>query len=152
MKIRVATFEDCADLHRVQDAAIRGMHVNKPMEKGIADYLDKREPASFAKEMESEGFIAILDGDKIVGYGALHIPKTEITSVFVDPGHQRKGVGRTILAELERLASDVGIEGVQLQATGTAIVFYLAMGYQSDPPVQPDAKWALMKKKLIRVA
>ena len=87
-------------------------------------------------------------GRKIVGYGALNLAKTEISSVFVDPAYQRTGVGRAILSALEELAQDEGLEAVQLQATGTAIIFYLATGYQSDPPVEPGVEWALMKKKL----
>jgi N-acetylglutamate synthase-like GNAT family acetyltransferase len=148
VKLRLATLDDCSDIHRVQDAAIRGIHAHKTMDKGVADYLDKREPASYAKEMERERFIVIYHGDRIMGYGALHVPKTEITSVFVDPVYQRRGVGRLILAELEALALGEDIDIVQLQATGTAIIFYLAMGYQSDPPVEPGADWALMKKSL----
>lgn len=130
------------------DSAIRGLQTDEPMDKGVAAYLDKREPASYAKEMETECFFVVEDGEQIVGYGALHVPKTEITAVFVDPGHQRRGVGRIILSELEKTARERGLERVQLQAAGTAIVFYLATGYQSDPPVEPDAKWALMKKQL----
>jgi N-acetylglutamate synthase-like GNAT family acetyltransferase len=148
VKIRPATLDDCPDIHRVQDSAIRGIHADKPMDNGVADYLAKREPASYAKEMERECFIVVEDGGRIFGYGALHVPKTEITSVFVEREQQRSGVGRQILSELERLALGEGIAVVQLQATGTAIIFYLAMGYQSDPPVEAGAEWALMKKKL----
>jgi N-acetylglutamate synthase-like GNAT family acetyltransferase len=148
MKIRTATFDDCADIHRVQDGAIRGIHANKPMDKGVADYLEKRGPSSYAKEMEHERFVVVEEGGKIVGYGALNLAKTEIKSVFVDPVYQRTGVGRAILSALEELAQREGLETVQLQATGTAIVFYLATGYQSDPPVEPGVEWALMKKKL----
>ena len=53
-----------------------------------------------------------------------------------------------MLAELESIARAGGFDEVQLQATGTAIEFYLKQGYQSDPPVQPGAEWALMKKAL----
>jgi N-acetylglutamate synthase-like GNAT family acetyltransferase len=148
MRIRAATLDDCADLHRVQDSAIRGIHANKSMDKGVVDYLAKREPASYAQEMEAERFVVVEKGGQVVGYGALHVPKTEITSVFVDPAHHRKGVGRAILSALEKLAQEEGLETVQLRATGTAIIFYLATGYQSDPPVKPGAEWALMKKKL----
>ena len=144
----MATLDDCAELHRVMDAATRSIHADKPMDKGVADYLDKREPASYAQEMENECFIVVEESEQIVGYGALHVPKTEITSVFVDPVHHRRGVGRMILTELERRAVDEDIKIVQLQAAGTAIVFYLASGYQSDPPVEAGAEWALMKKKL----
>lgn len=148
MKIRAASIDDCTGIHRVQDSAIRGINANKPMDEGVADYLDKREPASYAKEMERQRFVVVEEDNKIVGYGALHVPKTEITSVFVDPAYQRTGVGRAILSALENMALEEGLGAVQLQATGTAIIFYLATGYQSDPPVEPGLEWALMVKKL----
>jgi GNAT superfamily N-acetyltransferase len=140
--------DDCVDIHRVQDRAIRGIQTGKPMGKDVAAYLEKREPDSCAKEMENECFVIVEDGEQVIGYGALHVPKNEITSVFVDPDHQRRGTGRIILTELEKLARRYGIEVVQLQATGTAILFYRAAGYQPDPPVGSDAEWAQMKKKL----
>ena len=77
------------------------------------------------------------------------MPKTEITMVFVHPERQRSGIGRAILAELESIAGREGLDEVKLQATGTAIDFYLRAGYQSDPPVEPGAEWAIMKKKVV---
>jgi N-acetylglutamate synthase-like GNAT family acetyltransferase len=148
VKVRPATVDDCVDIHRVQDAAIRGIHAGKAIDQGVADYLGKRSPASYEKEMVHERFVVVVEEGEILGYGALHIAKMEITSVFVGPAHQRRGVGRVVLAALEKLARDGGIETVQLQATGTAIIFYLATGYQSDPPVEPGAEWAQMKKSL----
>ena len=53
-----------------------------------------------------------------------------------------------VITALEDLARTTGLDTVQLQATGTAIDFYLLKGYQSDPPVKPGADWALMKKAL----
>jgi GNAT superfamily N-acetyltransferase len=76
------------------------------------------------------------------------VPKREITNVFVDPAFHRRRIGTKIIARLEGLAADAGIDVVQLQATGTAIDFYSVNGYQPDPPVAPGADWAVMKKRL----
>ena len=146
MKVRAATSADCADIYRVHISAMRKLQATNPSGKGVEDYIDSRKPSVYAEEMETQQFVVVERDAQIVGFGALDVPKTEITMVFVEPTYHRNGVGRSILCELEKLAREAHLTDVQLQATGTAIEFYIASGYQSDPPVKAGAKWALMKK------
>ena len=147
VSVRSATVDDCEEIYRVQVAAIRGLPGGSEGRDGIEKWLAEQEPSVYAQQMNNDLFVvAELDG--IVGWGSLSLKKQEIRNVFVDPSFHRQRVGSAILASLESLAGKAGLESVQLQATGTAIVFYLANGYQSDPPVEPGAAWALMKKNL----
>ena len=152
VKIRLATDDDCTAIHDVHVRAVKGLQKIDPradeQRRGVDEWLSKREPRHVVEEMHNERFVVVEDEAGIVGFGALHIPKREITSVFVNPAHQRKGIGRAILSELEEIARAEGLTVVKLRATGTAIDFYLLTGYQSDPPVEPGAQWALMKKEM----
>lgn len=147
--VRAATEADCEEIYRIQMAAVRSLQGGSQGKAGIEKWLAGQEPAVYARNMAKELFVVAETGSgDVVGWGALSVPKQEITNVFVDPEFHRQHVGTEIIARLESLAVDAGIDVVQLQATGTAIDFYLANGFQSDPPVAPGADWALMKKRL----
>jgi GNAT superfamily N-acetyltransferase len=144
--VRPATEADCAMIHSIHAAATRGLPKGAAGSAGVEEFLKSRSPASYADDMQRESFVVAERAGDVVGWGAFHAGKQEITNVFVTPAQQRTGVGTAVITALEDLAHAAGVDTVQLQATGTAIDFYLLKGYQSDPPVQPGADWALMKK------
>jgi ribosomal protein S18 acetylase RimI-like enzyme len=151
--IRSATEADIDAIYAVHVAAMRRLQDTAPQgderaQKGVDAYISGRRPSHVAAEMREQRIVVMEDEGKILGFAALHVPKIEITMVFVNPEHQRKGVGRALLAELESIAIEAGLDVVKLQATGTAIEFYLKTGYQSDPPVESGAGWASMKKNV----
>ena len=148
VSLRHATAGDCREIYRVQVAAVRGLPSGTQGKEGIERWLATREPEVYEKTMEDELFVVAEADGVLLGWGALNVDKQVITNVFVDPPQQRRGVGRAIIRMLEDRAREAGLDTVQLQATGTAIDFYLATGYRADPPVQPGAEWALMKKAL----
>ncbi len=147
VEVRVATEADCEDIYRIQVAAIRSLPGGSQGKDGIEKWLAGQQPSVYARSMAEELFI-VAEDDGVIGWGALSVAKREITNVFVDPAFHRRRIGTKIIARLEALAADAGIDAVQLQATGTAIDFYSANGYQPDPPVAPGADWAVMKKRL----
>ena len=145
--VRAATEADCVEIYRIQVDAIRSLPGGSQGKVGIEEWLAGQNPSVYAQSMAEELFV-VAEDDGIVGWGSLSVPKKEISNVFVDPVFHRQRVGTAIIAGLEELAGKAGIDIVQLQATGTAIDFYIANGYRSDPPVAPGADWALMKKHL----
>jgi GNAT superfamily N-acetyltransferase len=146
--VRPAIEADCTMIHSIHAAATRGLPASAAGSAGVEEFLKSRNPTAYADDMQRESFIVAERAGEVVGWGAFHADKTEITNVFVSPAQQRTGIGTAVITALEDLARAAGFDQVQLQATGTAIDFYLLKGYQSDPPVQPGADWALMKKAL----
>ena len=146
--VRPALEADCTMIHNIHAAATRGLPRGAAGSAGVEQFLASRNPAAYAEDMQHESFIVAERAGDIVAWGAFHADKQEITNVFVAPDHQRSGIGTVVISALEDLARTAGLDTVQLQATGTAIDFYLLKGYQSDPPVKPGADWALMKKAL----
>ena len=147
VEVRAATEADCDDIYRIQVAAVRSLPGGSQGKDGIEKWLAGQQPSVYAHSMAEELFV-VAEDDGIVGWGSLSVPKREISNVFVDPAFQRRRIGTAIIARLEALAAEAGIDVVQLQATGTAIDFYSTNGYRPDPPVAPGADWALMKKRL----
>ena len=65
----------------------------------------------------------------VIGFSELDRERGEVKAVYVAPGWLRRGVGRALLAELERAAREVRLSELQLEASLTAEPFYLAAGY-----------------------
>jgi len=80
------------------------------------------------KQMQSRYFIVALVDDKVVGTGSLD--GDEVKAVFVDPDHQRRGIGRALMEELERYGKSKGLQQVRLYATITAFEFYKRLHYR----------------------
>lgn len=59
-------------------------------------------------------------------------------SLFVDPAHQRKGIGRQLVhAALERCKGRSPHGAVHLHANDEALGFYLALGFEVKNPSKP---------------
>jgi GNAT superfamily N-acetyltransferase len=96
--------------------------------------------AIFATEDDFEGegaaWLVLYERDRAVACGGLRPLRpgvAEIKRMFVTAAARRRGHGRALLAELERLAADDGCERVHLYTTEVlreARVLYRACGYR----------------------
>lgn len=74
--------------------------------------------------------VAVSDAT-LIGFSELDRERGEVKAVYVAPGWLRRGVGRALLAELERIAQEHRLGELQLEASLTAAPFYLAAGYRA---------------------
>ena len=105
------------------------------------EFIDANAPTPKSPPLPRRGayFIALLDND-LVGCGALR-PLNEITAelrrMYVVRSARRTGVGRALLAHLERTAVDLGFKVMRLE-TGNrqlpAMMLYEAYGFARIPP------------------
>ena len=56
----------------------------------------------------------------------------EITLNYVSPDARFRGVGKAMMAALEREARELGLAECFLTSTDTAHAFYLTLGYRDD--------------------
>ena len=97
----------------------------------------------FNKIESLETVIIAYDENEAVGCGCFKkfdTDSVEVKRMFVAPGHQGKGVGASILNELEKWAAETGHRSMVLE-TGTrqpeAIQLYKKSGYQVIPNFSP---------------
>ena len=66
---------------------------------------------------ESRYHVVALLADRVVGHGGLLFAGIDahVTTVAVDPAHQRAGVARTIMVDLANVAIDRGSEAMTLE-------------------------------------
>ncbi len=73
--------------------------------------------------------LAELDGVP-AGIGTLVPPTSELRACYVLPETVRRGVGRTLVREIERLARECGLKELELASSLNAEPFYLEQGYR----------------------
>ena len=87
-------------------------------------------PTSGSGQAVQEAFYVVeLDG-KVVGSCAIDLPSGKADAIFVAPNHMRKGIGRDMLALLERLAITAGLKTLHLESTLNAVEFYSRHGFE----------------------
>jgi ribosomal-protein-alanine N-acetyltransferase len=91
---------------------------------------------SFRNELDHKDgiFLVALLGGEVVGYGGiwLIIDEAHITTLTVDPAHQRKGIGRQMLIELMNRAKAAGMVCCTLEVragNSAAITLYELIGF-----------------------
>jgi GNAT superfamily N-acetyltransferase len=138
-QVRVREFEP-SDLEEVRDLINRTINVcyGDFYLKEILNYFDMFHWGGNILKAARDGYTIVADfGElsraeshgKIVATGSL--AGEVILRVFVDPEHQKQGLGRMIMKELEMRASANGVQAVRLRALANARKFYESLGYRT---------------------
>jgi GNAT superfamily N-acetyltransferase len=85
-------------------------------------------PELLEQELDGHHVVVAEDGSGVVGMAAL--VGQEIRRVYVRADMQRSGVGRALMAALEREAERRGCETLDLTAGAAAAAFYERLGYE----------------------
>ena len=89
------------------------------------DMLEKLEPQDYYLTREEEGnLIALLHAQQV-------LENIHIKALVVDKGHQKKGLGASLLAELEEKAAEAGVTSITLSTKSyQARDFYIKQDYE----------------------
>lgn len=95
-------------------------------EKSLMDEIDNRDAV----------FLVAVDGEKLLGYGGMHIPCGDcyIDNIAVFPEEQGKGIGRKIVEALIFEAKKINGNFISLEvrhSNSTAISLYTSMGFKN---------------------
>lgn len=98
---------------------------------------------------DSRSLYVALYNSEVVGTASLDNDK--IYTVFVDMNYHGKGIGRTLMNFVERVALNAGIKSVQLPASLTASEFYKKLGYHivTEAESEENGKNIVMEKFLV---
>ena len=87
-------------------------------------------PKQLCALSQTRTFLVVENEGKIIGVGA--IEQDFISSVFVDPNKQGKGIGRLIMNALEAIAKEKQFECIFLHSSITAESFYAKIDYHVE--------------------
>lgn len=129
--IRDARPADAARVAAVHDAAVRDLRGRHYTDEEVETWASVDATAY----LDREAVVAEFDDD-VVGFAALDPAVSEVEAVYVHPSHKRSGVGKLLLSDLERRASERGSSTLHLVAPLTATFFCLRCRYR---PVERTA-------------
>lgn len=126
--IRPATSRDAAAISRVVLAALRESNSQDYPPDVIAQVERSFAPEVVTAQLAKRRVFVALLGEKIIGTAGLD--GDVVRSVFVDPAHQKDGIGRHLMAVIHAAAAQAGIGAVRVPSSITAEKFYTSLGYQ----------------------
>ncbi len=126
--IRRATLEDAPAIYRVHLASIQtaASHYSPPQ---LAAWSGSCDPSSYAGPIEHKVVFVAEQSSVIQGFGQLDPQARVVDAVYVAPDIMRKGIGSSLLSALEAHAKSLGIEQLTLDASLSAMAFFIRAGY-----------------------
>ncbi|MFT4181757.1 MAG: GNAT family N-acetyltransferase [Rhizobium sp.] len=126
--VRPAEEDDAEGISAVIVSALRQTNAKDYSPEIIARVAAGFHPAAIRKLLAGRTvFVAATDGDII---GTASLDGAMIRTVFVSPSAQGRGVGRRLMAEIERIARAKGISVLTVPSSVTAQAFYAALGFR----------------------
>lgn len=126
MTLRAATLADIDAMWALRTRAIiHGCPGHYPAEV-IAPWSAAPVPRSYPALVQSGGAVIAEEQGAMLGYAILDLATGEVDAVFVDPAAGGRGIGKTMLAALERMAIARGCTRLYLSASLNAVAFYRA--------------------------
>ncbi|MCF1285130.1 GNAT family N-acetyltransferase [Streptococcus sinensis] len=109
------------------------------------DMLEKLEPRDDYLTREEEGrLIALLHAQQV-------LENIHIKALVVDKEHQKKGLGASLLAELEEKAVEAGVTSITLSTKSyQAKDFYIKQGYEIYASLEDVPKKGVVKYHFIK--
>jgi GNAT superfamily N-acetyltransferase len=128
--IRKAERKDLDKCSKVICKVIREIEAKYYLPKIVNYWQEYNSLQNLENEAKSTEFLVYEERGSILGVGA--IEGAHIKKVYVLPEYQGKGVGRSLLENLEQLAKDKGFCECELNSTINALNFYKRFGYQEQ--------------------
>ncbi|HBO4019667.1 TPA: GNAT family N-acetyltransferase [Pseudomonas aeruginosa] len=145
--VRPATSRDAAAISRVVIAALRESNSQDYPPDVIAQVEQSFSPEAITTQLTKRRVFVALLGDNIIGTAGLD--GDVVRSVFVDPAHQRGGIGRHLMDVIHTTAAGAGIEALRVPSSITAERFYAVLGYQKiRDEFHGEERTILMEKRL----
>jgi N-acetylglutamate synthase-like GNAT family acetyltransferase len=127
--LRAARDGDAEAVSQVIVSALRETNA-KDYPREVIERLEKNfSPAAVLDLMGKRKVFVATSGPRILGTASLD--GKVVQTVFVAPDVQGRGVGRRLMAEVARTASNAGITTLVVQSSVTAAHFYAKLGFKA---------------------
>ena len=126
--IRPAQREDAEGISRVIVSALRATNAKDYPEAVIARVEQSFSPAAVSDLLARRIVFVAVNDDVVVGTASLD--GRTVRTVFIDPGCQGRGIGRALMAEVERTAVERGVAVLAVPSSITAEPFYAKLGFK----------------------
>ncbi|WP_129972582.1 MULTISPECIES: GNAT family N-acetyltransferase [unclassified Pseudomonas] len=126
--IRNATNADAPAISRTIISALRESNVQDYSAEIIEQVARSFSPPAILHLLAERQVFVATTGSHIVATASLD--NDIVRSVFVDPCHQGKGVGRRLMERIQSLAINAGLNQLRVPSSITAEGFYASLGFE----------------------
>lgn len=126
--IRPALDDDAADISAVILRALRETNAKDYTDEIIARVEQSFSPDAVRQLIANRTAFVATIGSRIVGTARLD--GSVVRTVFVAPDLQAQGVGKLLMAEIERVARERNIASLTVPSSVTAETFYARLGFK----------------------
>jgi len=128
ISVRKAHQDDMPGIWRVHASSVRVLCTSHYSAEQIEAWVGKMIPERYHPTMPASRVIFVAQDDsQLIGFSTLD--GDTIRAVYVDPGYTGRGVGRRLLAALEKEAISRNSDILRLDASLNSVGFYEAAGY-----------------------
>jgi GNAT superfamily N-acetyltransferase len=125
--IRPARDDDAADISAVVLRALRETNAKDYTDEIIARVERSFSPDAVLQLIGKRTVLVASVGRRIVGTASFD--GSAVRTVFVAPDAQARGIGKRLMAEIERAARQRGIPSLTVSSSVTAVPFYARLGF-----------------------
>ncbi|BCS42712.1 GNAT family acetyltransferase [Pseudomonas amygdali pv. tabaci str. ATCC 11528] len=148
IKVRSARRADADAISRVVLAALRTSNARDYPVSVIERVQLSFSPSAIERLMQQRRMFVAVAVAEVVGTASLE--GQVVRSVFVDPDWHRRGVGRLLMAKLERVALETDIGLLIVPSSLTAQEFYKALGFRLVREHQEGEERTLIMERQLR--
>lgn len=146
--IRTARDDDASAISQVVLSALRETNAKDYTPEIIARLEEKFCPKAIKDRMSGRKVFVALVGGRVIGTASLE--DKMVRSVFVDPSAQGRGIGKQLIAEVERAAREAGITALTVPSSVTAEQFYAKLGFSAvRDSYYGDERTIIMERRLV---
>jgi GNAT superfamily N-acetyltransferase len=147
--IRLAQREDAESISRVIITTLRETNARDYPETVIARVEQSFSPAAVSDLLQRRLVFVAINNDVVVGTASLD--GKVVRTVFIDPRCQGRGIGRALMAEVERAAVERGVAVLAVPSSVTAEPFYAKLGFKAvRDSFHGEERTIIMERSLLR--
>lgn len=135
VEIRQAGKDDVDAIRAIAEKTWRDTYTDILSEDTIERVVKRwYSPENLEEQVESPFFIVADDSDVIGFAHATFMGRSaQLHRIYLDPDHQRSGIGTALYQEIERLLSEKAVERIELEvlaANEKGLEFYTGQGFE----------------------
>lgn len=130
MMIRKAVFADVVVLKELHDRAVLELCRNDYAPEQLQGWIDRSPLEKYYWRLETQRIFVAEKAGRMLGYVRWYPETNELCSICVEPEYARQGIGATLMEYACQDARDRGVGKLWLDASLTAVPFYLSLGWE----------------------
>jgi len=127
--IRLALQNDAGDISAIISRALREANA-EDYTKEIIERIERNfGPSAIIQLIDKRTVFVATINDRVVGTASLD--GAAVQTIVVNPNVQGEGIGKRLMAQIERTARERGISVLTLASSITAVSFYTQVGFRA---------------------